>query len=243
MRCLLLASACSAVVAMGPTALAQDPDIVIPIDTVVRVSGVLVTQPVPAELQGATCEVTAIAENNSSVHPDSNLIVTSGAASVTLFDVEREAGAVTTAAGQLTLGEDVTVAVEVGPDGVFSGGIMVHITCQSAPSPTPSMSPTPTETPSPTPTVSPSPTETQSPSVSPTTVTPSPTGSSDSPPPGSDDTSSPTVGPTTITSVTPPGGLAFTGAAGWQLAALGSLVLLVIGLGFLRAGYKRGGAS
>lgn len=232
MRRILLASACFAVVVMGPMALAQSLDIVIPIDTVARSSGVLATEPVPPELQGTTCNVTASAENQSSVHPDSNLIIASDSDSITLLDVEREPGAVTTTSESLTLGADITVSLEIGPDGIFSGGITLVVSCEAPPSPTPAETPsvTPSPTPSGTPSATPSPTPTESPSATVTqTTTPS-----DSPPP--------TVEPSTITpatTTTPPGGLAFTGPERWQLLAIGSVMLLVIGLGLLRAGYKR----
>lgn len=231
MRRILLGLVYLAVVVMGPMALAQSLDIVIPIDTVAHASGVLATKPVPSEFQSATCMVTATAENQSSVHPDSNLIVASGNDSITLLDVERQPGAVTTTSESLTLGVDITVSLEIGPDGIFSGGITLVASCEAAPSPTPSETPsvTPSPTPSETPSVTPSPTPTESPSATVTqTTTPS-----DSPPP--------TVEPTTITPVTttPPGGLAFTGPERWQLLAIGSIMLLVIGLGLLRAGYKR----
>jgi hypothetical protein len=235
MRRILPASACVAVVIMGPVAMAQSVDIVIEVETVAHSSGVLTTEAVPSELMGATCQVTATAENQSSVHPDSNLIITSGSDSITLLDVERAPGAVTTASETLTLSSEITVSLEIGPDGIFSGGITVVAACDSAPSPSPS--PTTTETPSPTPSEAP----TESPSPSPTepsaTVTHT-TTPSDTPPP--------TVEPSGVTPVsstaTPPGGLAFTGSGHWQLLALASAALLVVGLWLLRAGYKRRGA-
>jgi hypothetical protein len=227
MKRIVTASVCVAVVIMGPVAMAQTVDVEIEIDTVAHASGVLATEAVPPELQGATCDVTATAENQSSVHPDSNLIIASGGDSITLLDVERAPGAVTTTSETLTLGSEITVSLEIGPDGIFSGGITVTAECESAPSPSPS--PTTTETPSPSP--SETPTGSPSPTVEPTvthTTTP---------------TDTPTVQPSTVTPVspvsTPPGGLAFTGPGAWPLLAIGSAVLLVIGLALLRAGYRR----
>jgi hypothetical protein len=93
---------------------------------------------VPADLVGQSCSVTATADNNGSVHPQSDLIVSSGSGQVTVRDVEATAGATTTAAGTLTLGTMVTVSVQLGPDGVFSGGGTVDLVCaQAAPVTTP----------------------------------------------------------------------------------------------------------
>jgi hypothetical protein len=232
MRRFVLASTCLILIVAGPAVLAQSLDLTISIDTVAHSSGVLATDPVPAALQGATCQVTATAENQSSVHPDSNLIISSGSDSITLLDVEREPGAVTTTTQTLTLGSEITISLEIGPDGIFSGGITLTATCESAPSPSPS--PTTTDTPSPTPTQTP--TASPSPTVEPTvTETTTPT-----------DTPAQTVAPSTATpesSVSPPGGLAFTGPGEWHLLAIGSAVLLLIGLALLRAGYNSGRAK
>jgi hypothetical protein len=222
MRRIVLASTCLTLIVAGPAALAQSLELAIPINTVAHASGVLATEPVPAALQGATCQVSATAQNQSSVHPNSNLIVTSGSDSITLLDVEREPGAVTTTDESLTLGSDITVTLEIGPDGIFSGGMTLLASCQPS-------SPTPTETETPTPTVTPTETPSPTPSESPSgTVT---------------HTSTPTDGPPTVepSTVTPPGtgGLAFTGPGAMWSLLLGSVALLVTGFGLLRAGYKR----
>jgi hypothetical protein len=65
--------------------------------------------------------------NNRSVHPDTNLIVSSDTSTVTLFDVERERHGATTGGAPLTLGDTATVEVQLGGDGVFSGGLFVGL--------------------------------------------------------------------------------------------------------------------
>jgi hypothetical protein len=145
------------------TAVAQaPPTIVVPIDTVVEgepgSTHVLATEPVPEELQGVACTVFSTSENQSSVHPDSNLTIASGSGSVVLPDVEADPGGTVTASDTLTLGPDIVVSLELGPDEIFSGGVTVTVTCpEPSPSPTPTDETSPSPSPSPTP---PSPTTT-----------------------------------------------------------------------------------
>ncbi len=107
---------------------------------------------VPAALTGQECTVSVTADNNESVHPGSDLIVTSGSDEVTVPDVERTAGGTTTAGGPLTLGTTITVAVQLGADGVFSAGGTVDLVCVAPATVTTSSS---TTTPAPPPEVVP----------------------------------------------------------------------------------------
>jgi hypothetical protein len=122
----------SVTMAIGSAAAAEI--ITIPIDTVVygKDGAVKVIDPpgavsVPADKVGNQCSVHAIAKNNGSEHPNTDLIVTSGGTSVTVFDVEREGGGRTNGDGLLTLGEIVKIEVRFGADGVFSGGFVVGL--------------------------------------------------------------------------------------------------------------------
>jgi hypothetical protein len=101
-------------------------------------------------MQGLTCAVVADAENNESVHPDTNLIVSSGGNSVQILDVEAVPNATTPADGTLVLGPELVVSVTLGGDGVFSGGITVSLSCEPTPPPTvpPTSPPTTTAPPS-----------------------------------------------------------------------------------------------
>lgn len=111
-------------------------DVVIPIDQVVRgQSGeehLLVEVPLDEDMFGLSCPVHAVSDNQESVHPDSDLIIRSGASEVVLEDVESEAFVHITAEGNLTLAETVSVWVRLGPDRVFSGGLTVTIACSAA---------------------------------------------------------------------------------------------------------------
>jgi hypothetical protein len=217
--------------------------ITIPINTVAHESGQLASAPVPADLQGLQCSVEATAENQSSVHPGNDLIVSSGSDSVTLSDVERAAGVTTTADGPLTLGTEVVVTLSLGPDGVFSGGLIVTIECGPTTTTT-----TPSETTTTTVPVTTTipgggggggggtttvPTTTASPTVAPTTVTPTTTTASPSVAPTT--TRSPSVAPTTVS----PGGTAFTGVE--NVVPIGAIALLLMtsGSGLLWAGSRR----
>ena len=122
----------SVTMAIGSAAAAEI--ITIPIDTVVygKDGAVKVIDPpgavsVPADRVGNQCSVHAIAKNNGSVHPNTDLIVTSGGSSVTVFNVEREGGGRTDGDGLITLGETVKIEVRFGADGVFSGGFVVGL--------------------------------------------------------------------------------------------------------------------
>jgi hypothetical protein len=119
------------VVAAGAVG-AQDGGIVeIPLGTVARTDPgaevSLDSVAVPTELVGLECSVQSRSENNSSVHPGNDLVVTSGAESVVLSDVEGSAGKVTTATATVTLGDDIAVTLIMGPDGVFSAGARAAI--------------------------------------------------------------------------------------------------------------------
>lgn len=121
-----------------PGAGAQDAGRVeIPLGTVVYsapgVATVLGAATVPAELVGTSCGVSTRAENNDSVHPGNDVVVSSGTDSVTLVDVEGSSGKVTTASSPLTLGTDVTITLIMGSDGVFSGGAAAFVVVDCTP--------------------------------------------------------------------------------------------------------------
>ncbi|MCL1601127.1 MAG: hypothetical protein M3112_06290, partial [Actinomycetia bacterium] len=103
----------------------------ISIDTVVTATEgsitVLETTDTPPDLIGMSCVGVARAINQPSVHAGNDLIVASGDDSIVLEDVEREPGVVTTAEALLTLGPSVTVSLRMGPDEIFSGGLVFSI--------------------------------------------------------------------------------------------------------------------
>ena len=112
--------------------LAATVDITIPIDTIVRGEAgsqhVLRSVDVPVESRGETCQATAVARNQDSEHPDSDLLISS-ATSVEILDVENQAYGAVFSGGLITLGESITVTLTLGPDRVFSAGLDVEIDC------------------------------------------------------------------------------------------------------------------
>jgi hypothetical protein len=123
------------VLSLATTVAAQEDDfqIIVPISTVVMApegsETALSTTSTPDELVGETCEVTARSQNQSSVHPDNDLVVASNGSQITLHDVEALPGGVVTAADTLVLGEEIVITLIMGPDEVFSAGIEVRFQC------------------------------------------------------------------------------------------------------------------
>lgn len=113
---------------------AQEASIEIPITTLVTgpegSEHLLASEQVPGFLEGSTCTARAVAENQSSVHPDNDLVIASGDQQAVLEDVEREPGAETVTQEPLVLGEELTVTLIMGPDGVFSAGLVVEVLCE-----------------------------------------------------------------------------------------------------------------
>lgn len=128
----------------------DDPVITIPIDSDVRAPAgsetVLEQIEIAQEFVGATCEVSAVADNNSSVHPGNDVIISSGGSSVVLLDVEGFAGKVTEARGVLVLGPTASVTLLMGPDERFSAGLFI-IECDGGPITTTTTTTTTTSTP------------------------------------------------------------------------------------------------
>lgn len=117
------------------TVVAQDlSSIKIPIDTVVREPAdtivSLASEKVPQEYLGYICTANAIAENQDSVHPGNDLIVSSNGTSITMKDVERAPDVTTPSTGILELGPTVDVSLKMGNDAVFSGGMVVTLDCE-----------------------------------------------------------------------------------------------------------------
>ncbi len=113
------------------TSAGGDFEIIIPVSTVVRGPEgseiVLMQLSTPTDLVGATCEITAMSENQSSVHPDNDLMV----AGVLVPDVEGEPGGKIDANDVVVLGSNIVISLLMGPDGVFSAGLTVGFKCTS----------------------------------------------------------------------------------------------------------------
>jgi hypothetical protein len=133
---------------------AQDrPGFDIPLDTVVRGEDgsvhLLATEPVAPDDVGRECEVVVEGANNSSVHPNTDLLVRSGDSEVEVLDVERAPDVRTEATGTIVLDTEVSVLVRLGPDEVFSGGLVMTLDCPTPPTTTTTTTTAPPEAPAP----------------------------------------------------------------------------------------------
>jgi cell division septation protein DedD len=220
--------------ALFPVAAGAAPD-----DVVIDVTGaiygnpgdVIVVQEVAVDpaLVGATCDGVAITQNNESVHPDTDLIVSTGGTQSEFADVESVSDGVTEGTEHVVLGPTITVSVRLGADGVASGGTRLSLDCQAIAPTTTTTTPTtapPTTAPPTTAPPTTAPPTTAPPTTAPTTAPPTttpPTAPSTAPeaPPTSFE-----VGPQVVTGPELP----FTGSgATVPLVAVG-LALLVVGL-------------
>lgn len=180
---------------------------------------------VPAEFVGENCLVVGSTVNQESVHPNNNLIIVSGDERLVVLDVEGAAGQATEFEEFEEIAPTIEVFIELGPDGVTSGGFVVTVDCDATP-----------------------PEETTTTTTPPTTVPPTtvpPTTESEGTPQGGGEVPAPTTAP-------PPAGPAVTQApppAGPTLPVTGSSVgiyafsgLWLVAAGFLltkRAAFSR----
>lgn len=223
-----------AVLTLQVGVLAQDVTIEIPLDTVIRgpegSQHHVGSASVPPDFQGAECGVVARVENQGSVHPGNDLVISSGGDTLVLADVEGESYGSVAGEGSLTLGDQVDVVLILGADGVFSAGFDIEITC---PEPAPTTTTTSTSVPDTTTSV---PETTVPPTTMPeiTTTSTVPTtvlGTSTSTTVGPDASStSTTVGPTSTSE--PPSTLPFTGS-GPDAPTWAAVASVLFGLGLL----------
>lgn len=216
------------VLLVAPVAIGQEVAIEIPFETVVRAEPgsvhLMASAQVPPELQGVTCPVAAVAENESSVHPGNNLIVATDGDSIVLEDVERAAGAITVAEEELTFGATITVTLVLGEHGVFSGGMVVRFCDVPVTTTTTTVETTTTTTTIPTTTTMPTTTTTMETT---TTVTVLPTTTVTTTP---EATTTVTVAPSSTSTV--PETLPFTGGE-TDTTALVGLIALLAGAGLV----------
>jgi hypothetical protein len=98
---------------------------------------VLATQTVDSPLVGRSCQVTVDVHNNDSIREGTDLIVTSGGASLEADNTEAEAGdAPPEVLGNLTLGSTITGSVRFGPEGAASVGATIIVDCPDVPTTT-----------------------------------------------------------------------------------------------------------
>jgi hypothetical protein len=107
---------------------AQD-TIEIPVDTIVRGPSGSEHELEQLDVANGEYKLTVEAVNQSSEHPNSDIIVRSGQSQLTVKDVERKAFSSETAEGTLTVANgEVKLYVKLGADEVFSGGVKVMLT-------------------------------------------------------------------------------------------------------------------
>lgn len=120
-----------AVLGGASLAAAQD-GVTVPAGTVIRGSEGDVIElgriPVDTARAGPRCSWTATATNQSSVHPGNHILVETNGVTLVLADVEGAPNKVTSNTGTVFLADEVVVSLQLGPDGLFSGGMVVSIT-------------------------------------------------------------------------------------------------------------------
>ena len=216
-----------------PGGTARAADITVPIDTFVDEPFGSVTPLATVQtggLAGRTCDVVAVGINQESVHPNNDLIAASGT-SVTMYDVEREPGAVTPASGTILLSDTIVISVKIGNRdsgqesdgtwyGFFSGGMNIEFDClppvtppaptippaSTVPPPSSTVAPPSSTVPPPDSTTPPPPGSTTPP---PQSTVPPPPGST-TPPPQSSIAPSPSIPAGTAPPAIPAGGLPVT---------------------------------
>ena len=89
----------------------------------------------PFDLLGRNCVIAGTSRNQDSVHPGNNLIIVSGDITITIPDFEdslfseHEISLEPDAAQLEGLGDTIDFFIELGPDGISSGGLVVSIDC------------------------------------------------------------------------------------------------------------------
>jgi hypothetical protein len=99
---------------------------------------------VPPELVGSSCELKVTAVNGASTHPSNTLIVTTGDTRAVIEDVEAAADGTVIAERTVTIGAKITLAIQLGPEGISSLGFTAGFDCppvvdagQTTPTPDP----------------------------------------------------------------------------------------------------------
>jgi hypothetical protein len=99
---------------------------------------VLATHAVDEALVGRACQLTFDVHNNDSVRGGTDFLVTSNGLTLTVPDVERNAGdAAPAVVGDLALGATVTISLRFGPEGAASVSATAIVDCPDTPTTTP----------------------------------------------------------------------------------------------------------
>lgn len=84
---------------------------------------------VPAEFVGNTCVLAVIAENQASVHPGNDLIVSTGDSEAVILGVEDEVNGGTSQEYAMVVGSTIVVRLRFGPHGISSLGFTLAFDC------------------------------------------------------------------------------------------------------------------
>ncbi len=85
--------------------------------------------PVPASLLGQPCDLRVITQNQSSIHPGTDVSVTTGGVTSVIQGVEDSADGRVVDTHRVTLGPEILIQVTIGPDGSTSLGFTASFEC------------------------------------------------------------------------------------------------------------------
>lgn len=113
------------------------------IDLSINIDGILRGEPgqviqvassdVPAEFVGQRCDLAGRTWNQTSIHPDTDLLIVNGDQTLILQDVEDEGNVEHSGGTFETVSDSIEVFVRLGPDGISSGGFTVTLDCAPVP--------------------------------------------------------------------------------------------------------------
>lgn len=119
------------IIATGSASSAQGDGLTIPASTVIRGNAGDVIElgriPVDTARAGPLCTWQATVMNQTSVHPNTDILLESNGTTLVLADVEAVPNKVTSNSGSVFLADEVVVSVRLGPLGLFSGRMEVTI--------------------------------------------------------------------------------------------------------------------
>jgi hypothetical protein len=134
---LLIVTMAITIFTTGRVSSAQDDTLNIPANTVIRGTPGDVVElgriPVDSSRAGPLCTWQATVTNQTSVHPNSDILLESNGTTLVLADVEATPNKITSNSGSVWLADEVVVSVRLGPAGLFSGRMVVRIDYSNCP--------------------------------------------------------------------------------------------------------------
>ena len=127
----LVVAVMMAIIATGSVSSAQGDGLTVPASTVIRGNAGDVIElgriPVDTARAGPLCTWQATVMNQTSVHPNTDILLESNGTTLVLADVEAVPNKVTSNSGSAFLADEVVVSVRLGPLGLFGGRMEVTI--------------------------------------------------------------------------------------------------------------------